>query len=91
MSIQTAIAINIRFSVSEIRSLDGVDDLKGLKMRAPEGPIANVFAAFGAVVCAGGSLGTMIPMPYPSHGNVALGLDSPRLTLDLEASLPDDN
>jgi len=28
--------------------LDGVDDLKGLKMRAPEGPIANVFAAFGA-------------------------------------------
>lgn len=28
--------------------LDGVDDLKGLKMRAPEGPIANVFAAAGA-------------------------------------------
>jgi TRAP-type transport system periplasmic protein len=30
--------------------LDGVDDLKGLKMRAPEGPIANVFAAAGAPV-----------------------------------------
>lgn len=28
--------------------LDGVDDLKGLKMRSPEGPIANVFAAAGA-------------------------------------------
>ena len=28
--------------------LDGVDDLKGLKLRAPEGPIANVFAAAGA-------------------------------------------
>ena len=28
--------------------LDGVDDLKGLKMRAPEGPVANVFAAAGA-------------------------------------------
>lgn len=28
--------------------LDGVDDLKGLKVRSPEGPIANVFAAAGA-------------------------------------------
>ena len=28
--------------------LDGVDDLKGVKMRSPEGPIANVFAAAGA-------------------------------------------
>ncbi len=28
--------------------LDGVDDLKGLKMRSPEGPIANVFRAAGA-------------------------------------------
>ncbi|MDY8108840.1 TRAP transporter substrate-binding protein [Fulvimarina sp. 2208YS6-2-32] len=28
--------------------LDGVDDLNGLKMRSPEGPIANVFAAAGA-------------------------------------------
>ena len=28
--------------------LDGVADLKGLKMRAPEGPVANVFAAAGA-------------------------------------------
>ncbi len=30
------------------KPLDGVDDLKGLKMRSPEGPIANVFAAAGA-------------------------------------------
>ena len=29
--------------------LDGVDDLKGLKMRAPEGPIANVFAGAAPV------------------------------------------
>lgn len=28
--------------------LDGVDSLKGLKMRSPEGPIANVFASAGA-------------------------------------------
>ncbi|RYH12306.1 TRAP transporter substrate-binding protein [Tropicimonas sp. IMCC6043] len=28
--------------------LDGVDDLNGLKMRSPEGPIANVFRAAGA-------------------------------------------
>lgn len=28
--------------------LAGVDDLKGLKVRTPEGPIANVFAAAGA-------------------------------------------
>lgn len=28
--------------------LDGVDDLKGVKMRAPEGPVANVFSAAGA-------------------------------------------
>ncbi|SDD30556.1 TRAP-type mannitol/chloroaromatic compound transport system, substrate-binding protein [Paracoccus isoporae] len=28
--------------------LDGVDDLQGVKMRSPEGPIANVFAAAGA-------------------------------------------
>ncbi|WP_108662536.1 TRAP transporter substrate-binding protein [Acuticoccus kandeliae] len=28
--------------------LDGVDDLKGVKVRSPEGPIANVFAAAGA-------------------------------------------
>lgn len=28
--------------------LDGVDDLKGVKVRTPEGPIANVFAAAGA-------------------------------------------
>ncbi|WP_299656239.1 TRAP transporter substrate-binding protein [uncultured Jannaschia sp.] len=28
--------------------LEGVDDLQGLKMRSPEGPIANVFAAAGA-------------------------------------------
>ncbi|WP_068115621.1 TRAP transporter substrate-binding protein [Tropicimonas marinistellae] len=28
--------------------LDGVDDLKGVKMRSPEGPIANVFRAAGA-------------------------------------------
>lgn len=27
---------------------EGVDDLKGLKMRSPEGPVANVFAAAGA-------------------------------------------
>lgn len=30
------------------KPLDGVDDLQGLKMRSPEGPIANVFAAAGA-------------------------------------------
>ncbi|MCQ0969639.1 TRAP transporter substrate-binding protein [Paracoccus sp. TK19116] len=28
--------------------LDGVDDLQGVKVRTPEGPIANVFAAAGA-------------------------------------------
>ncbi|WP_430514026.1 TRAP transporter substrate-binding protein [Pannonibacter phragmitetus] len=28
--------------------LDSVDDLKGVKVRSPEGPIANVFAAAGA-------------------------------------------
>ncbi|MCB1882847.1 MAG: TRAP transporter substrate-binding protein [Geminicoccaceae bacterium] len=28
--------------------MDGVDDLKGVKMRTPEGPIANTFAAAGA-------------------------------------------
>ncbi|MFD1882860.1 TRAP transporter substrate-binding protein [Paracoccus pacificus] len=28
--------------------LNGVDDLKGVKVRTPEGPIANVFAAAGA-------------------------------------------
>ncbi|MBO9455791.1 TRAP transporter substrate-binding protein [Paracoccus sp. R12_1] len=28
--------------------LEGVDDLKGVKVRTPEGPIANVFAAAGA-------------------------------------------
>lgn len=28
--------------------LDGVDDLNGVKMRAPEGPVANVFSAAGA-------------------------------------------
>lgn len=28
--------------------LNGVDDLKGVKVRSPEGPIANVFAAAGA-------------------------------------------
>ncbi|MFV0333120.1 MAG: TRAP transporter substrate-binding protein [Tropicimonas sp.] len=28
--------------------LDGVDDLKGVKIRSPEGPIANVFRAAGA-------------------------------------------
>ena len=28
--------------------LEGVDDLKGVKVRSPEGPIANVFAAAGA-------------------------------------------
>ncbi|MCF3973433.1 TRAP transporter substrate-binding protein [Paracoccus salsus] len=28
--------------------LDGVEDLKGVKVRTPEGPIANVFAAAGA-------------------------------------------
>lgn len=28
--------------------LDGVEDLKGVKVRSPEGPIANVFAAAGA-------------------------------------------
>jgi TRAP-type C4-dicarboxylate transport system substrate-binding protein len=28
--------------------LDGVDDLQGVKVRSPEGPIANVFAAAGA-------------------------------------------
>lgn len=28
--------------------LEGVDDLNGVKMRAPEGPVANVFSAAGA-------------------------------------------
>lgn len=28
--------------------LEGIDDLRGLKVRTPEGPIANVFAAAGA-------------------------------------------
>lgn len=28
--------------------LEGVDDLQGVKMRAPEGPVANVFASAGA-------------------------------------------